>query len=45
MPLLDVSMPLGPGTPSYPGDTPFSRNEQRSLGDGDDLGTGNVLFI
>ncbi|MEE9163649.1 MAG: cyclase family protein [Thermoplasmata archaeon] len=37
MPLVDVSMPLGSGTPSYPGDTPFSRNEQRSLGDGDDL--------
>lgn len=30
-------MPLGPETPSYPGDTPFSRREQTSLADGDDL--------
>ncbi|MFQ5552679.1 MAG: cyclase family protein, partial [Thermoplasmata archaeon] len=37
MPLLDVSMPLGPQTPTYPGDTPFSRHEQSSLAKGDDL--------
>jgi arylformamidase len=37
VPIVDVSMPLGPETPSYPGDTSFSRREQRSLADGDEL--------
>jgi arylformamidase len=30
--LLDISMPLGAGTPSYPGDTPFSREIIRQDG-------------
>lgn len=30
--LLDVSMPLGSGTPCYPGDTPFSREVLRQDG-------------
>lgn len=44
MPLVDVSMPLSPETPSYPGDTPFSRNEKRSLADGDDLTLSELLM-
>ena len=37
MPVVDVSLPLGPRTPHYPGDTPFSRHEQRSVRGGDDM--------
>ncbi len=37
MGFVDISMPLGPRTPAYPGDTTFGRREQRSLRQGDDL--------
>lgn len=37
MRFIDVSMELGRGMPSYPGDTPFMRKELRSISMGDDL--------
>jgi arylformamidase len=34
MPIFDVTLPLGPGTPIYPGDAPFTFEMYRRLADG-----------